>query len=157
MGASRGAKSAWAILQPQNRDSYLTFLCSAPSKYVIIELCAEVRLDTIVLANTEYFSSIFKHFRVWSGKKYPAEDWIEMGTFTATNTRQEQYFVMPKDSAGYVRFLKIEFLSHYGSEYICPVSLLKAFGKTMMEDFVDEKRDDPPRLPQALSSEVPLQ
>lgn len=149
LATSTGAKSAWAILQPQNRDSYLKFLCTSPSKYVIVELCADIRLDTIVLANSEYFSSVFKDFRVWGGKKFPVDDeWLELGSFTAANTRQEQHFIIQKATSGYIRFLKIEFLSHYGTEYICPVSLIKAFGKTMMEDFVDEKRiaDDSPAL-----------
>jgi len=35
----------------------------------------------------------------------------------------------------WARYLRIEFLTHYGSEYYCPLSLLRVHGTTMMEEF----------------------
>jgi len=34
----------------------------------------------------------------------------------------------------WVKYIKLEFNTHFGNEHYCPVSLLRVFGKTMMED-----------------------
>ena len=146
LATSPDTKAAWAILQPYQPDSYMSFLCKNPSKFFIVELCSDIRIDTIVLANTEHFSSTFEKFRVFGGKKFSGtadpiganvEEWFELGTFSAQNIRDEQYFLLSSQDNGFTRFLKIEFLTHYGREFYCPVSFIKVFGKTMMEDFVD--------------------
>jgi hypothetical protein len=151
LATSPDTKTAWAILQPYQRDSYMSFLCKNPSKFIIIELCSDIRIDTVVLANTEHFSSTFEKFRIYGGKKFSGtatpintdanvEEWFELGTFSAKNTRDEQDFLLTnQENNGFIRFLKIEFLTHYGREYYCPVSFIKVFGKTMMEDFVDNQ------------------
>ena len=38
----------------------------------------------------------------------------------------------------YIKFLKVELLSHYGSEHFCPLSLLRAFGTSMVEEYEAE-------------------
>lgn len=150
LATSPDTKAAWAILQPHQRDSYMSFLCKNPSKFIVVELCSDIRIDTIVLANMEHFSSTFEKFRVFGGKKFSGAvppvyngdgegEWIELGTFSGKNTRDEQDFPLPSQDKGFIRFLKIEFLTNYGKEYFCPVSFIKVFGKTMMEDYVDNQ------------------
>lgn len=39
----------------------------------------------------------------------------------------------------FARFLRIDFKTHYGNEYYCPLSLLRVHGKTMMDDFEESK------------------
>jgi hypothetical protein len=39
----------------------------------------------------------------------------------------------------WARFIRIDFLTHYGDEFYCPVSLLRVFGSTMMEDLRQEE------------------
>ena len=39
--------------------------------------------------------------------------------------------------------MRIDFLSHYGSEYYCPVSLLRVYGVTQMDAY---RRDEERRL-----------
>lgn len=66
--------------------------CAEKEKYVIVELCDEIQIDNIVLANLEFFSSMFKMFRVSGGTAYPesAGTWNEIGTFRASNARGMQ-------------------------------------------------------------------
>ena len=120
----------------ENKDSYLLNKCSAENKFFIVELCDDILVDTVVLANFEFFSSMFRTFRVSVSDQYPVklEKWRELGTFEARNSREVQAFLVESPLI-WARYLRIEFLAHYGSEYYCPVSLLRVHGTTMMEEF----------------------
>ena len=39
--------------------------------FVMIELCNDIKIDTIVISNNEYFSSTFRHFSLWVSTHYP--------------------------------------------------------------------------------------
>lgn len=120
----------------ENKDSYMLNQCSADNKFFIVELCDNILVDTVVLANFEFFSSMFRSFRVSVSDQYPVklEKWKELGTFEARNSREVQAFLVESPLI-WARYLRIEFLAHYGSEYYCPVSLLRVHGTTMMEEF----------------------
>ena len=62
------------------------------------------------------------------------ENWLHLGTFEARNTREIQAFLVEHPQT-FARYLRVEFLSHYGNEYYCPVSLLRVHGITMFEDY----------------------
>ncbi|CAD0019273.1 unnamed protein product [Aureobasidium pullulans] len=129
------SKSAHAVLI-ENKDSYMLNICSSSNKFLIVELCNDILIDTIVLANYEFFSSIFRNFRVSVSDRYPVKPdrWRELGVFEARNTRSVQAFLIEQPLI-WARYLRIEFLTHYGNEYYCPVSLLRVHGTTMMEEF----------------------
>ncbi|KAK0251519.1 hypothetical protein B0A54_15710 [Friedmanniomyces endolithicus] len=124
----------------ENKDSYMLNKCSASNKFFIVELCNDIHIDTIVLANYEFFSSSFRHFRVSITDRYPvkAEKWKDLGTFEARNTREVQAFIIDEPQI-WARYLRIEMLTHFGSEYYCPVSLLRVHGRTMMQEFRQEE------------------
>ncbi|KAK1074282.1 hypothetical protein LTR12_002225 [Friedmanniomyces endolithicus] len=132
-------KHASSILV-ENKDSYMLNKCSASNKFFIVELCNDVHIDTIVLANYEFFSSSFRHFRVSVTDRYPvkADKWKDLGTFEARNTRGVQAFLVDEPQI-WARYVRIEMLTHYGSEYYCPVSLLRVHGRTMMQEFRQEE------------------
>lgn len=134
---SPGAQNPKSILV-ENKDAYMLFTCSQENKFVIVELSEDVLVDTVVLANFEFFSSTIRHFRVSVSDKYPVklEKWKDIGTYQARNTRDIQAFLIenPKIWAKYIR---IEFLSHYGKEYYCPVSLLRVHGTRMLDTWKD--------------------
>ncbi|KAJ9633874.1 hypothetical protein H2204_006660 [Knufia peltigerae] len=129
------AKGANAVLG-KNKDSYMLNECSAKNKFIILELCDDISIDTIVLANYEFFSSTFRTFRVSVSDKYPIkiDKWITLGTFEARNTRDMQAFLV-ENPVIWARYLRIEFLTHYGNEYFCPVSLVRVHGTTMLEEY----------------------
>lgn len=129
------AKSVSAILG-ENKDSYMLNECAAENKFVILELCNDISIDTIVLANFEFFSSIFRTFRVSVSDKYPVkiDKWKTLGTFEARNSREVQVFLV-ENPVIWARYLRIEFLTHYGNEFYCPVSLVRVHGTTMLEEY----------------------
>ena len=122
----------------ENKDSYMLNPCKVKNKFFIVELCNDILIDTVVLANFEFFSSTFRTFRVSVADRYPvkADKWRELGTFEARNTRAIQPFLV-ENGLIFARYLRFEFLTHYGVEYYCPISLLRVHGKTMMDDFID--------------------
>lgn len=155
---SPGAKNAKAILV-ENKDSYMLFTCSQENKFVIVELSEDILVDTVVLANFEFFSSMIRTFRISVSDKYPVklEKWKDIGTFQARNSRDIQSFLIenPKIWAKYIR---IEFVSHYGNEYYCPVSLLRVHGTRMLDSWKDAEAgldDDEPAETIAGTEAVP--
>lgn len=120
----------------ENKDNYMLNKCSANNKFFIVELCNDILIDTVVLANFEFFSSTFRTFRASISDRYPVKNdqWRELGVFEARNTREIQPFLV-ENALIWARYLRIEFLTHYGNEYYCPVSLLRIHGKTMMDDY----------------------
>lgn len=120
----------------ENKDSYMLNECRAKNKFLILELCDDILVDTVVLANYEFFSSIFHTFRVSVSDRYPAkpDQWRELGVFEARNSREVQAFAV-ENPLIWARYLKIEFLTHYGNEFYCPLSLIRVHGTTMLEEY----------------------
>lgn len=120
----------------ENKDSYMLNECRAQNKFLILELCDDILVDTVVLANYEFFSSIFRTFRVSVSDRYPAkpDQWKELGVYEARNTREVQAFAV-ENPLIWARYLKIELLTHYGNEFYCPLSLIRVHGTTMMEEY----------------------
>ncbi|KAK2000496.1 hypothetical protein LX36DRAFT_654322 [Colletotrichum falcatum] len=148
---NKGAKNAKAILV-ENKDSYMLLECSAENKFVIVELSDDILVDTVVLANFEFFSSMIRHFRVSVSDRYPvkADKWKDLGTFEAKNSRDIQPFLV-QNPLIWAKYVRIEFLTHYGNEFYCPVSLLRVHGTRMLESLKDqetaaddEDAEDPP-------------
>ncbi|EFR00687.1 Sad1/UNC domain-containing protein [Nannizzia gypsea CBS 118893] len=135
---NRQCTGSSAVLN-ENKDSYMLNECRAKDKFLIMELCDDILVDTVVLANYEFFSSIFRSFRVSVSDRYPikADKWRVLGTYEAANARQVQAFAVENPFI-WARYLKIEFLSHYGNEFYCPVSLVRVHGTTMMEEYKND-------------------
>ncbi|KAJ6264868.1 hypothetical protein Dda_1021 [Drechslerella dactyloides] len=129
------SKGASAILV-ENKDSYMLNKCGAKNKFLIVELCDDILVDTVVLANYEFFSSMFRTFRVSVSDRYPVKSagWKDLGVFEARNTREIQAFLIESPLI-WARYIRLEFLTHYGKEFYCPISLLRVHGTTMMEEF----------------------
>lgn len=151
------AKFSSSILS-EKKDRYLLSPCPDVSgdpagNYVIVELCDEISIDTIVLANYEFFSRMFKRFRVsvaqsLSGTGSDQQDgWYELGSFRARNFRGLQVFnaSLPTHSKAptrFFRYVRIDFLEYYGNEYYCPLSLLRVYGLTQMDDYRREEEEE---------------
>ncbi|ROW14354.1 hypothetical protein VPNG_03855 [Cytospora leucostoma] len=132
---SPGAQNAKAILV-ENKDSYMLFECKQENRFVIVELSDDILVDTVVLANFEFFSSMIRTFRVSVSDKYPVkiDKWKDIGTFQARNSRDLQSFLIENPMI-WAKYIRIEFLSHYGNEYYCPVSLLRVHGTRMLDSW----------------------
>lgn len=133
-----------ASILVSNKDSYLRNLCSNVHKFVVIELCQEVKVDTVVLGNYELFSSTFRRFRLHGAKSLDQTNttqstWKLLLSAEMQNgplLHSDQAFPLaPKD---FIKFLRIDFDDQHGNEHWCPVSSLKVYGKTMIDEFNDE-------------------
>ena len=133
----RSAKSASSILSSK-RDRYMLSPCDSKEKqFVAVELCDDIRIDTVQLANFEFFSGVFKDFSVSVAKTYTTDidGWTHVGTYNAKNVRGVQSFHPPTSLRDFYRYIRIDFETHYGNEYFCPVSLLRVYGLTHLEQW----------------------
>jgi hypothetical protein len=141
------AKFASSILS-EKKDRYMLSPCPSAQgepQFVIIELCDEIKIDTLVLANFEFFSRMFKRFKVHVSRNLNGGDdeWLDIGSFRARNVRGLQVFKTPEPAgdARFFRYIRIDFLEHYGSEYYCPLSLVRVYGLTQMDDYIREEEE----------------
>ncbi|KAF5692447.1 sad1 unc [Fusarium denticulatum] len=139
---SPGARNAKAILV-ENKDSYLLFECSAKEKWFIVELSDDVYIDTVVLANFEFFSSMIQTFTVSVSDRYPVkrDEWKQIGVFQAENSRAIQPFLV-ENARIFSKYVRIDYLTHYGKQYYCPVSLLRIHGSRFFAAFNEDRNDD---------------
>ncbi|KAL3638603.1 hypothetical protein CASFOL_016510 [Castilleja foliolosa] len=147
--ASKGAKvlsynkeanGASNILN-SDKDRYLRNPCSTEEKFVVIELSEETLVDTIKIANFEHHSSTLKDFELLGSPVYPTDLWVKLGDFTGANVKHAQRFVLPEPK--WVRYLKLNLLSHHGSEFYCTLSVFEVYGvdavEKMLEDLVSDQ------------------
>ncbi|KAI0481658.1 UNC-like C-terminal-domain-containing protein [Xylaria cf. heliscus] len=160
---SPAAKNPTAILI-ENKDSYMLLECGRKNKFFIVELSDVILVDTVVIANFEFFSSMVRRFRLSISDRYPVklDKWKVLGTFEARNSRDIQPFLIenPQDWA---RYLRVEILSHYGNEYYCPVSLLRVHGLRMLDSWkqvdpseLEGEDESPPSIPEPVEETVEI-
>ncbi|KAK8916047.1 hypothetical protein KSP39_PZI023260 [Platanthera zijinensis] len=143
---NKEAKGASNILD-KDKDKYLRNPCSVEEKFVVIELSEETLVDSFEIANFEHYSSNLKEFELLSSLVYPTDSWVKLGNFTAQNFKHEQRFVLPEPK--WARYLKLNLLTHYGSEFYCTLSIVEVYGvdavERMLEDMisVENKRLEP--------------
>ncbi|KAJ3338985.1 hypothetical protein HDU93_008808 [Gonapodya sp. JEL0774] len=142
-----------AILN-ENRDAYMLNRCGdgardprsvgkaggkPPLFYVVVELCEDMFLDTLVLANLEFFSSTFRDVRVYHAKRYPPPNnrWDFVAHLRARNARDVQVFRVPGVKT-WTRYVRLEVTSRHGFESLCPLTLLRVHGRPMTDDFAEE-------------------
>ncbi|KAF9220284.1 hypothetical protein BS17DRAFT_787861 [Gyrodon lividus] len=145
----KSAKSVSSILSSK-KDRYMLSPCTTKhgeEQFVVVELCEDIRIDTVQLANFEFFSGVFKDFSVSVAKTYTGTDegWTPAGTYRAKNIRGVQSFHPPTSLHDFYRYIRIDFHSHYGHEYYCPVSLLRVYGLTHLEEWKWDTWEDESR------------
>ncbi|CAN6938178.1 SUN domain-containing protein 4-like isoform X1 [Brassica napus] len=137
LSCNKEAKGATSIIS-RDKDKYLRNPCSTEEKFVVLELSEETLVNTIKIANFEHYSSNLKDFEILGTLVYPTDAWVHLGNFTALNMKNEQNFTLGDPQ--WVRYLKLSFLSHYGSEFYCTLSLLEVYGvdavERMLEDLI---------------------
>ncbi|KAK3003388.1 hypothetical protein RJ639_019383 [Escallonia herrerae] len=132
---NKEAKGASNILG-KDHDKYLRNPCSVGGKFVVIELAEETLVDAVKIANFEHYSSNFKQFELSGSLIYPTEAWYPLGKFDAANVKHAQRFKLPEPK--WVRYLKLNLLSHYGSEFYCTLSVLEVYGDDEMERMLED-------------------
>ncbi|KAG8831970.1 hypothetical protein FRC17_002256 [Serendipita sp. 399] len=134
----KSAKSASSILS-RKKDRYMLSPCHSNREkhFVVVELCEDIRIDTVQLANFEFFSGVFKDIRVSAAHTNTNDEkaWSIVGEYTAKNIRGIQSFHPQKELPSFYRYIRVDFMNYYGAEYYCPVSLLRVYGLTQMEEW----------------------
>ncbi|RAL67768.1 hypothetical protein DID88_008496 [Monilinia fructigena] len=103
----------------------------------------DIWIDTLVLANYEFFSSMLRTFRVSVSDRWPVkiDKWKDLGVYEARNSREIQAFLIENPQI-WARYIRIEFLTHYGKEYYCPLSLVRVHGTRMLESWKDTEANN---------------
>jgi uncharacterized membrane protein YgcG len=122
------------------RDAYLLNPCEA-DKWIVIELCQEIGVDILQLANFEFFSSTFRHFQLYGHRHFPNTlspedpDWHLIGSFSARNVRTTQTFAIPNAPAWH-KYLLLRFHTHFGGtrKFYCPLSVVEVYGSTLVDE-----------------------
>ncbi|KAG9448248.1 hypothetical protein H6P81_014376 [Aristolochia fimbriata] len=142
--ASKGAKAVAhnkeakgpSNILGRDKDKYLRNPCSADEKFVIIELSEETLVDTVKIANLEHYSSNFKDFELLGSLSYPTEVWTSLGNFVAENVKHAQTFTLVEPK--WVRYLRLNLRSHYGSEFYCTLSFVEVYGVDVIERMLED-------------------
>uniref|UniRef100_A0A8R1XXS6 SUN domain-containing protein n=1 Tax=Onchocerca volvulus TaxID=6282 RepID=A0A8R1XXS6_ONCVO len=126
-----------AILNEKEADDYMRNPCErAEHKWLIIELCETIQPTVLEIANFELFSSGPQNIRILGSERYPSNEWMTLGNFILENNREIQRF--PIAARSYVKFLRLELLSHYGREHYCTLSLVRLLGISMVDEYEAE-------------------
>ncbi|XWS48789.1 hypothetical protein CRYUN_Cryun13aG0106800 [Craigia yunnanensis] len=132
---NKEAKGANNILG-KDHDKYLRNPCSVEGKFFVIELAEETLVDAVKIANFEHHSSNFKEFELYGSLNYPTETWSPLGKFVAANVKQIQTFKLSEPK--WLRYLKLNLLSHYGSEFYCTLSVVEVYGVDAIERMLED-------------------
>ncbi|EJD76412.1 hypothetical protein, variant [Loa loa] len=131
------AENKNAILNEKEADDYMRNPCErAEHKWLIIELCETIQPTVLEIANFELFSSGPQNIRILGSERYPSNEWVALGDFIVGNNREIQRFTVTARS--YVKFLRLELLSHYGREHYCTLSLVRLLGISMVDEYEAE-------------------
>ncbi|KZV35190.1 SUN domain-containing protein 2-like [Dorcoceras hygrometricum] len=132
---NKEAKGASNVLG-KDHDKYLRNPCSVEGKFFIIELADETLVDAVKIANFEHYSSNFKDFELSGSLVYPTNSWYSLGTFVASNVKHTQCFKLPDPK--WARYLKVDLLSHYGSDFYCTLSVVEVYGIDAIEQMLED-------------------
>lgn len=122
-----------------NVDKYMLAPCAGSgiggSRWVDVDLSEDVILDRFETANFEYYSSSARKVAVLGAGSYPPKKWNVLGIFEIRNRRDLQEFQIKKRLV--TRYMRVMFAGKQGHEFYCPVSTIRAFGKTLIADWKD--------------------
>ncbi|KAF6175353.1 hypothetical protein GIB67_000377 [Kingdonia uniflora] len=86
----------------------------------------------------EHYSSNLQDFELLGSLVYPTEKWVNLGVFKAGNVKHAQRLTLQEPK--WVRYLKLNLLSHYGFEFYCTLSSVEIYGvdavERMLEDLI---------------------
>jgi CDGSH-type Zn-finger protein len=135
----------YSNLLNDDKDKYAICQCSEPKKWVVIGLSEDVRVTSVVVANYEKYSSTLKDFQILGSGKFPAKEWVNLGTYEASPRLGAQEFnISAPDRNSITRYIKFKFITHHGNQNLCTLSQIKVHGVTAIVSLHQEviKHDD---------------
>lgn len=140
LAANEEAMDASSVLT-SSKDRYMLNPCSVKRQWIVIELCEEVGIDYIQIANFEFFSSTIKDIQVLASNQYPTKSWALLGNFTLSNERELQSLFFGSESQIYpewFKYIKLRILSHWGNEFYCPITEIQVLGRPYVDKLQQE-------------------
>ncbi|CAG0894998.1 unnamed protein product [Darwinula stevensoni] len=131
LSANVEAQRASAVLSGAP-DEYLLSPCKA-RVYFVVELCEAIQPSKFELANLELYSSSPREFLLSMSDHWPCRNWTLIGKYEARDDHSIQNFTINPNFEYFGKYLKVEVLSHYGSEHYCPISLFRVYGTSEFE------------------------
>jgi hypothetical protein len=139
-----------------DEDKYFMSPCSEPT-FVVVGLSEDCIVQQLIISNYERYSSTVKDFLLLGSQAYPTKEWMVLGNFTAGDVQGEQSFDMQARKV-WVRYIKLQWRSHFREEYYCTMTQVAVHGQTIMQDLhevvspsIGEQIEAPPTVlpPQA--------
>ena len=138
-------------------DKYFMSPCSEPT-FVVVGLSEDCIVQQLIISNYERYSSTVKDFLVLGSQAYPTKEWMVLGNFTAADEQGEQSFHMQARKV-WVRYIKLQWRSHFRQEYYCTMTQIAVHGQTIMQDLHDVVSppmvEPPPQLEAAVPTPLP--
>jgi hypothetical protein len=152
LAASANAVGSKNVLN-SNPDMYMLVPCEGDgvggSRWIDVELSEDAVLTSFETANFEFYSSFPRRVAILGATSYPPKLWNTVAVFDMASVRLMQKFAIPGRTVA--RYLRIVYVGKQGSEFYCPVSVIRVFGKTLLADWKDELDG----APEASSSPAP--
>ncbi|KAB7495990.1 SUN domain-containing ossification factor [Armadillidium nasatum] len=133
-----------------NKDEYMLNKCTE-KLWVVVELCESIKPQKFDIANFELFSNLPKEIQLYGSHRYPTREWVSLGTYEGEEgNRGTQSFHI--DTQEFLKYIKLEIHSHYGTEFYCPLSQFRIYGMSEFE--VIEEAEDTEEEPVIEEEEV---
>ncbi|GET90616.1 hypothetical protein, conserved [Leishmania tarentolae] len=120
-----------AALISDSVDKYVLCPCDAPRKQFVVQLIRDVQVRSVMVRNSEHFSSGVRNFTLLGSLQYPTSTWLVLGHFEAEQRRGRQYFDIAPRSR--VRFIKLQWATSYGPEPWCTITSFQVYGIDVLE------------------------
>jgi hypothetical protein len=148
LDANREASETAAVIS-RSLDHYMLNECAA-DVWFAVELCEEINVTAVMLQNAEFFSSMLRQVELLGSNSYPASagEWVVLARLELANSREPQRFILPAlprrngDDDHFFKFIKVTAISHYGSEFYCPLTRFAVHGVTLSQAMSEHLQHD---------------
>ena len=137
LASNKEGHNAKAALS-DDADAYYITPCTAPDKWLAVELSEEVLMDSVQLTNVEFYSAPLREWDLYVSRTYPKGDgtWTPLARLVALPERGTQSFSLPHPA--WARFLVLAGRSHHGEARYCTLTQLAVHGKDAAETLREE-------------------
>jgi hypothetical protein len=144
-------RDKYAIVPCSDSNSDTTTTMTTEPKYVVIGLSEDILVKQFAIANYERYSSHMKEIRLYGSVSIHAirepnnQNWIHLGDFIAqwnTNNHSNEKQIFTISEPTWVRYVKVQFISHYGDEYYCTISQISVHGSTVLQGFHEQWNEE---------------
>lgn len=132
LAASEGTIGQKNVLD-ENRDKYALAPCRVNPRWVVIELSEKMVIHAVEVGHFEFYASAPLRVAVLGATVYPTASWRLLGSWAYRDSHAVQWFTLP--ASALVKYVRVVFLGSVGGEFYCPISIVRVYGKGLVDDF----------------------